>query len=144
MPVIRKSTESTFFTCCVWRNKTFLCTCIVLPRIAFNLNLNSLVQWKLCPIMHCTNFSEKWRRHMNLFTKFVNIFLVINVKHYFFVSDVIILDYRINVHIRKRYVYCYRSIRFICMYLRMTTQHDNTQDLYYRLYYTCFYSPLNK
>ena len=51
--------------------------------------------------MHCTNFSEKWRRHMNLFTKFVNIFLVINVKHYFFVSVVIILDYRINVPIRK-------------------------------------------
>ena len=79
--------------------------------------------------MHCPNFSEKWRRHMNLFTKFVNIFRVINVKHYFFVSDVITLDYRINLHIRKAVciLLSFDSV-YICMYLRMTTQHDNTQD----------------
>ena len=60
---------------------------------------------------------------MNLFTKFVNIFLVINVKHYFFVSDVvIILDYRTNVHIRKA---VYILLSFDSVYMHVFAD-DNT------------------
>ena len=82
------------------------------------------------------SFSEKWRLHADVFMKFLNIFLAINVKDYFF------RKWCCNYIGLSNTCAHYHLIWFICKYLRMTTQHGNTQDLYYRLYFTCFYNPM--